>query len=43
MRLPRERVTTDLIIAGYRRAPQTDDEVAVARAAGVRAIAAEPW
>jgi prevent-host-death family protein len=39
----RERLTTDLIIAGYRRAPQTDDELAVAHAAGVRAIAAEPW
>jgi hypothetical protein len=39
----RERLTTDLIVAGYRRTPQTDDEVAVARAAGARAIAAEPW
>ncbi len=39
----RERLTTDLIVAGYRRTPQRDDEVAVARAAGVRAISAEPW
>jgi prevent-host-death family protein len=42
-RAVRERLTTDLIVAGYRRAPQTDDELAVAHAAGVRAISAEPW
>lgn len=41
--LVRERLTADAIIAGYRRVPPTDDEVTVARAAGVRAIAAEPW
>jgi hypothetical protein len=33
----------DAIVAGYRRSPETDDDVASARAAGVRAIAAEPW
>lgn len=42
-RAVRERIITDLVLAGYRRTPQTDDEVTVARAAGVRAIAAEPW
>jgi prevent-host-death family protein len=39
----RRRLTADAIVAGYRRVPQTVDEVSVARAAGVRAIAAEPW
>ena len=42
-RAVRERLVSDRIVAGYRRIPQTDDELAVARAAGVRAIAAEPW
>jgi prevent-host-death family protein len=42
-RAVRDRITADLIVAGYRRTPQTDDEIRVARAAGVRAIAAEPW
>ena len=42
-RAVRQRLEGDAILAGYRRAPQTDDEVAVARSAGVRAIAAEPW
>jgi len=41
--LARDRIIGDAIVAGYRRVPQTDVEVAVARAAGVRAIAAEPW
>lgn len=41
--LVRQRITADAIVAGYRRVPQTDDELASARAAGVRAIAAEPW
>ena len=39
----RERLVNDAMLAGYRRVPQTDDEVAIARAAGARAIAAEPW
>ena len=39
----RHRLLGDAMVAGYRRVPQTDDEVAVARAAGVRAISAEPW
>ena len=39
----RERLVSDAMLAGYRRLPQTDDEVAIARAAGARAIAAEPW
>ena len=41
--LARHRLIGDAMVAGYRRVPQTDDEVAVARTAGVRAIAAEPW
>lgn len=41
--LARQRIIGDAIVAGYQRHPQIDDEVAVARAAGVRAIAAEPW
>jgi prevent-host-death family protein len=39
----RRRLTGDAIVAGYRRTPQTHDEVTAARTAGVRAIAAEPW
>jgi prevent-host-death family protein len=39
----RMRVAGEAIVAGYRRVPQTADEITVARAAGVRAIAAEPW
>jgi prevent-host-death family protein len=39
----RRRITGDAIVAGYRRKPQTDDDVTVARLAGMRAIAAEPW
>ncbi len=42
-RAVRRRLEGDAIVAGYRRAPQTADDVAVARSAGVRAIAAEPW
>lgn len=42
-RLVRQRLVGDAIVAGYRRTPQTDGEVTEARAAGVRAIAAEPW
>ena len=42
-RAVRRRLDGDAIVAGYRPAPQTDDDVAVARFAGVRAIAAEPW
>ena len=41
--LARHRLTGDAMIAGYQRVPQADDEVAVARATGVRSIAAEPW
>ena len=41
--LARHRLIGDAMLAGYQRVPQTDDEVAVARAAGARAIAAEPW
>lgn len=41
--LARHRLIGDAMVAGYLRVPQTDDEVAVARAAGVRAIASEPW
>jgi antitoxin (DNA-binding transcriptional repressor) of toxin-antitoxin stability system len=39
----RQRVLGDAIVAGYRRQPQSDVDVSVARSAGVRAIAAEPW
>jgi prevent-host-death family protein len=42
-RTVRARLTGDAIVAGYRRRPQTDDDVTVARLAGMRAIAAEPW
>jgi hypothetical protein len=31
------------IVEGYRRQPQTDEEVAWADAAAVRMIAEEPW
>src|SRR5436190_21422350 len=41
--LARQRVIGDAIVAGYRRLPQAEDDVAVARAAGLRAIAVEPW
>jgi prevent-host-death family protein len=43
VRLVRERLVGQAIVAGYQRTPQTDAEVADARVAGVRAIAAEPW
>jgi antitoxin (DNA-binding transcriptional repressor) of toxin-antitoxin stability system len=39
----RQRVIGEAIVAGYRRHPQADREVGVAREAGRRAIAAEPW
>ena len=31
------------IVAGYRRIPQTDEELAVAAASAVRSIEEEPW
>jgi Arc/MetJ-type ribon-helix-helix transcriptional regulator len=31
------------IVEGYTRLPQTQDEIAYARAAGRRSVAAEPW
>ena len=37
------RVIGQAIVAGYQRAPQTDDEVGWADAATVRMIAEEPW
>lgn len=39
----RHRIIGDAIVAGYQRHPQTDDEVVLAREAGTRSIAAEPW
>lgn len=31
------------LVDGYTRMPQTDDEVAIAHAAGLRSIDEEPW
>lgn len=39
----RRRAEAEAIVAGYERYPQTDDEVAVARAAALRSIREEPW
>jgi prevent-host-death family protein len=41
--LAQRRLIGEAIIAGYSRHPQNDQEVGVAREAGRRAIAAEPW
>jgi len=41
--MARQRVIADAILAGYERHPQTDADVALARDAGLRSIAAEPW
>jgi len=35
--------TDRLIVAGYTRVPQTDDELAWVHANAARAVAAEPW
>jgi Arc/MetJ-type ribon-helix-helix transcriptional regulator len=39
----RRREIGDRIAEGYRRLPQTDEEVAVAEAAAIRSIREEPW
>jgi Arc/MetJ-type ribon-helix-helix transcriptional regulator len=39
----RQRAEGLAIAEGYRRIPQTDEELSVARAAALRAIAEEPW
>lgn len=39
----RRRQVGAAIVEGYRRQPQTDDEVAVAEAAAIRSINTEPW
>ncbi len=41
--LARQRIIGDAIVAGYLRVPQTPEDVAAARAAGLRAISTEPW
>ena len=40
--LERERIDRE-IVEGYRRIPQTDEELAWARSSGRRSIADEPW
>jgi len=39
----RRRVIGDRIAEGYRRLPQSDEEVVAAEAAAARSIAEEPW
>jgi Arc/MetJ-type ribon-helix-helix transcriptional regulator len=39
----RRRVIGEQIVEGYRRIPQTDEEVAVATEAAIRSIEEEPW
>lgn len=41
-RVRRDRIGAE-IVAGYRRHPQTDEEVDAATAAAVRSINEEPW
>jgi metal-responsive CopG/Arc/MetJ family transcriptional regulator len=43
VRAEQQRAEAEAIVAGYERLPQTDDEVAVARAAALRSIREEPW
>lgn len=40
--LERERIDR-AIVDGYRRIPQTDEELAWARSSGLRSVAGEPW
>ena len=39
----RRRQVGEAIADGYRRRPQTDDDVAAAEAAAIRSINEEPW
>lgn len=39
----RRRQVGEAIADGYRRQPQTDEDVAVAEAAAIRSINEEPW
>jgi Arc/MetJ-type ribon-helix-helix transcriptional regulator len=39
----RRRRVGELIVAGYRRVPQDDDEVRAATRAAIRSIHEEPW
>jgi molybdopterin-guanine dinucleotide biosynthesis protein len=40
--LERERIDRE-IVEGYRRVPETDEELAWAKSSGLRSIADEPW